>query len=154
MPKSVFTEILRSTFRNAGYLCTTSIHAIRRQLGKKVDELYIKVQRSQHLIQADPRIFGQSYVANMPSVDSQAASLGEQVDYSYIDYFQSLERFREQGLSCELPAHVEERLKQDPQLQELEAEVQIGSYKDPLSLKESKCRLASYLKTPRRKALR
>lgn len=49
MPKSEFFDILRSTFRNAGYLYATSIHAIRRQLGKKVDEIYTEVQRSQHL---------------------------------------------------------------------------------------------------------
>jgi hypothetical protein len=116
-------------------------------------KLYTEVQRSQHFTQADPRIFGQSHVANISSVDGQAAFLGEQVDHSHIDYFQSQERFREQGLPCELPAHVEARLKQDPRLQELEAEVQTGSYKDPLSLKESKRRLASYLKTLRRKAL-
>lgn len=60
MPKSAFTEIFHTTLHNAGYMCATSIHAIRRQLGKKVDELYTEVQRSQHLTQADPRIFGQS----------------------------------------------------------------------------------------------
>ena len=30
MPRSAFSDILRNTFRNAGYLCTTSVHAIRR----------------------------------------------------------------------------------------------------------------------------
>lgn len=154
MPKSAFSDILRSTFRNAGYLCATSIHAIRRQLGKKVDEIYTEVQRSQHLTQADPRIFGQSYVANTSSVDGVGAFLGEPVDHSHIDYFQSLERFREQGLPCELPAHIEESLREDGRLQELEAEVQKLSYKDPSSLKEAKKRLASYLKALKGKALR
>ena len=149
-----FTDILRSTFRNAGYLCATSIHAIRRLLGKKVDELYTEVQRSQHLTRADARIFGQSYVANLSSVDGQAAFLGEQIDHSHVDYFQSLERFREPGLPCDLPAHVEERLKKDPRSLELQAEVQRGSYKDAVSLKESKYSLISYKKTLRRKALR
>lgn len=50
-------------------LCQASIHSIRRQLGKKVDEIYTEVQRSQHSTQADPRIFGQAYVANTSSVD-------------------------------------------------------------------------------------
>ena len=154
MPKSAFTDIFRSTFRNAGFLCATSIHTIRRQLGKKVDELYTEVQRSQHLTQADPRIFGQSYVANTSSVDGQGAFLGEQVDHRHIDYFQSLERFREQGLPCELPAHVEESLKGDLRLQELQAEVHKFTYKDPSSLKESKKRLASYLKSLKANALR
>lgn len=154
MPRSAFSDILRNTFRNAGYLCTTSVHAIRRQLGKKVDEIYTEVQRSHHLTQADPRIFGQSYVANTSSVDGQAAFLGEQVDHSHIDYFQSLEKFREPGLPCELPAHIEESLRQDRRRQELELEVQKSSEKDPLHLKEFKKRLASYLKTLKGSALR
>ena len=37
MPKSAFLAIYESTMKNAGYLCGTSIHAIRRALGKKVD---------------------------------------------------------------------------------------------------------------------
>ena len=37
MPQSAFTNILKSTLTNAGYLCGPSIHAIRRQLGKGVD---------------------------------------------------------------------------------------------------------------------
>ncbi len=154
MPKSAFTDILGSTFRNAGYLCATSIHAIRRQLGKKVDQIYTEVQRSQHLTQADPRIFGQSYVANTSSVDGIGAFLGDPVDHSHIEYFQSLERFREQGLPCELPAQVEESLREDHRLQQLEAEVQKLSYKDASSLKEAKKRLASYLKTLKGSALR
>ena len=154
MPRSAFTDILRNTFRNAGYLCTTSIHAIRRQLGKKVDEIYTEVQRSQHLTQADPRIFGQSYVANTSSVDGQAAFLGEQVDHSHIDYFQSLEKFREPGLPCELPAHIEESLRQDRRRRELESEVRNYSEKGSLHLKDSKKRLATYLKTLKVNALR
>jgi hypothetical protein len=37
MPKSAFLAIHQSTMRNAGYLCGTSIHTIRRELGKRVD---------------------------------------------------------------------------------------------------------------------
>lgn len=37
MPKSAFLAIYESTLKNARYLCGTSIHAIRRLLGKKVD---------------------------------------------------------------------------------------------------------------------
>ncbi|KAI4140001.1 MAG: hypothetical protein LQ341_003997 [Variospora aurantia] len=40
MPKSAITYIFHNAFLNAGYLCAISIHTIRRQLGKKVDELY------------------------------------------------------------------------------------------------------------------
>ncbi|KAL8974222.1 MAG: hypothetical protein Q9197_001535 [Variospora fuerteventurae] len=40
MPKFAFTNIFHKAFLNAGYLCGISIHTIRRQLGKKVDELH------------------------------------------------------------------------------------------------------------------
>lgn len=46
MPKSAFSRIFQSTLLNAGYFCQASIHSIRRQLGKKVDEIYTEVQRS------------------------------------------------------------------------------------------------------------
>jgi hypothetical protein len=35
MPKSAFWDMFRRTMRMAGYLCGTSMHSIRRQLGKK-----------------------------------------------------------------------------------------------------------------------
>ena len=53
----------------------------------KVAERYTSVQRSQHLTQADPRVFGQSYVANCSSVDGQAAFLREAPDHRHVDYF-------------------------------------------------------------------
>ena len=37
MPKSAFLDIHEANMKNAGYLNGTSIHAIRRGLGKKVD---------------------------------------------------------------------------------------------------------------------
>lgn len=37
MSKAAFLAIYEKTLKNAGYLCGTSIHAIRWQLGKKVD---------------------------------------------------------------------------------------------------------------------
>jgi hypothetical protein len=49
MFKAAFADIFGSTFKNAGYFCVILIHAVRRQLNKKVDEHYIKVQRSQNL---------------------------------------------------------------------------------------------------------
>ena len=98
MPRAAFTKIFGNALKNAGYLCATSIRAIHRQLGKKVDERYTEVQRSQYLTQGDPRIFGQSYVANTSSADDQAAFFYERADHCHIDYFQGLEKFREPGL--------------------------------------------------------
>ena len=37
MSKAMFIRIHSSTLRNAGYFCSTSVHSIRRYLGKKVD---------------------------------------------------------------------------------------------------------------------
>ena len=93
MPKSTFTNILYSTFRNAKYLYPTSIHAIRRQQGKQVDQLYTEVQRSQHLTSAG-RISGQSYVANTSSVDGLGAFLGARVDNSHMNYLEVSSRFK------------------------------------------------------------
>jgi hypothetical protein len=82
------------------------------------------VQRSQHLTQADPRIFGQSYVANCSSVDGQAAFRDEDTDNRHIEYFQGLEKFHEEGLPDRLPMHLEEALQRNPQLCEMKAEIQ------------------------------
>lgn len=114
------------------------------------------MQRSQHLTQADPRVFGQSYVANCSSVDGQAAFLGEALDHRHVDYFQSLEKFREPGLPCELPAHLEDRLRSEPRLRKLENEIQALKRQDVSgsSLKEAKDRLVSYRKTLKRTTLR
>ncbi|KAJ4507488.1 hypothetical protein HRR83_004066 [Exophiala dermatitidis] len=124
MPKSSFTAILKSTLTNAGYLCGPSIHAIRRQLGKEVDKRYTAVQRSQHLTQADERVFGQSYVANCSSVDGQAAFRNEKSDHRHIEYFQSMEKFHEDGLPDKLPSHLEDEIYRDPELRELKQETQ------------------------------
>lgn len=37
MARDTFTDIFRKMLLSAGYFCGTSIHAIRRQLGKRVD---------------------------------------------------------------------------------------------------------------------
>lgn len=153
MPRSAFSQIFQSTLRNAGYFCAASVHGIRRELGKKVDELYTEVQRSQHLTQADPRIFGQAYVANTSSVDGQGAFLGEATNHRHIDYFQGLSRFREPGVPCELPARLEETLKQDPKLRKLQDELRQCPRECPTALTLSKQLLASHWRRLKRIAL-
>jgi len=103
-------------------------------------EKYSAVQRSQHLAQAELRIFDQSYVANFSLVNGQAAFLGENSDHHHIEYFQGLERFQEQGLPCELPVDRRESLQQDLDARgpELEAQslkaLHSGISKDRLGL--------------------
>ncbi|KAK5080233.1 hypothetical protein LTR05_008746 [Lithohypha guttulata] len=153
MPKAAFSQIFHGALLNAGYFCQASIHSIRRQLGKQVDELYTEVQRSQHLTQADPRIFGQVYVANTSSVDGQGAFLGEPVNHKHIDFFQGLGRFLEPGLPSKLPARLEEGLKQDPEYRKLEADVRQCPQECPVALKQSKQLLASCWSKLKRVAL-
>lgn len=106
------------------------------------------MQRSQHLTQEDTRVFGQSYVANCSSVDGQAAFLGEPAEHRHIEYFQGLERFREAGLPCALPAELKSKLCHDEQLRALEDNVAASpSY-------EAKRRLNEYRRKLRDGALR
>jgi len=114
------------------------------------------VQRSQHLTQADPRVFGQSYVANCSSVAGLEAFRDKTTDHRHVEYFQSLEKFREQGLPCELPAHLEYALKRDPRLLGLQAEVQALTDERGAAgaLNEAKCRVANYYKTLKSNTLR
>lgn len=77
------------------------------------------MERSQHILQSDPRVFGQSYVANCSSVDGQAAFLNEEADHTVIDYFQGLRRFRERGLPNALPAAMEDDLEKHPEVVKL-----------------------------------
>jgi hypothetical protein len=117
------------------------------------------VQRSQHLTQADPRVFGASYVANCSSVEGLAAFLGESTDHRHIDYFQGLERFREPGLPGKLPADrtesLTESLKRDPRFLELEQEVQRleKAQADQATLGKAKRKLSRYRSSQYQKAL-
>lgn len=61
-------------------------------------ERYTQVQRSQHLKQADRRVFDRDYVENTSSVCGRAASYNEPADHNLVDYFQSFTKLREKGL--------------------------------------------------------
>lgn len=77
-------------------------------------ERYTEVERSQHLTQSDPRIFGTSYVARTSAVDGQSAFLGETRDHSVNKFFQGLKVFREEGLPTSLPKAMRANLERDP----------------------------------------
>lgn len=95
-------------------------------------------------------------MANCSSVDGQAAFRDEESDQRHIEYFQSLEKFHEDGLPDELPAHLEEELKQDLYLCELKAEVQTlrGAEGDNQAFSTAQRRLTTYSKKLKRDALR
>ncbi|KAK5214871.1 hypothetical protein LTR96_011715 [Exophiala xenobiotica] len=117
---------------------------------------YTAVQRSQHLAQADERVFGQSYVANCSSDDGQAAFRNEKSDQRHIEYFQSMERFHEEGLPDKLPSHIADDIYRDPELRDLEKEMQTLAQTGGGSKARSqhKQRYANRLKKLKNKALR
>jgi hypothetical protein len=121
-------------------------------LGSKVNKLYTEAERSQHLTQADPRIFGTNYMANMSSVSGQDCFLGEPLDHRHVDFFQGIGQFVEPGLPLELPAQHEEELKQHPELQDLEAELQACSLSDRSRRQQLEQARRNCWKTLKRKA--
>ena len=98
-------------------------HRGRNRLTPEHPEKYSPVQRSQHLTQADPRVFGQSYVANCSSVDGQAAYLGESTDHEYVELFQRLEIVCADGCPCQLTEEMKDQVERDEGLIALEDEV-------------------------------
>jgi len=86
-------------------------------------ERYTEVERSQHITQNDPRIYGQSYMANTSSVCGKTAFWNEAAQHDYVDYFQSFAKFREKGLPSRLPAEREDAIRRNPQLLEFESKV-------------------------------
>ena len=74
-------------------------------------ERYTAVERSQHILQSDTRVFGQSYVANCSSVDGRSAFLGEAPDHSPASFFQGYGQFCEPGAPTELPAAMKAELR-------------------------------------------
>ena len=148
---------LHKTRLSSTYATTifTWLFALFRSLTSFLEQ-YTSVQRSQHLTQADPRVFGQSYVANCSSVDGQAAFRDEECDHRHIDYFQSLEKFHEEGLPDRIPSHLEQKILRDPQLVELDREAQnaVRTQGQPRALNRAKQRYTNLLKKLKLEALR
>ena len=82
-------------------------------------ERYTETERSQHITQNDPRVYGQSYVANTSSCDGRRAFLDEAAQHDHVEYFQGFSKFREKGLPWTLPAEKEAALEKDQHLIEL-----------------------------------
>ena len=87
-------------------------------------ERYTEVQRSQHLTQADRRVFGRDYMASTSDVCGKTAFWNEPAQHDHVDFFQSFAKLREKGLPSSLPAEKEAAVRQDPQLLVLEREIE------------------------------
>ncbi|KAI9773208.1 MAG: hypothetical protein M1839_002216 [Geoglossum umbratile] len=124
LPRVTFERIVRSVMRMSGYFGYATVHAIRRYLGKKLNERYTETERSQHITQNDPRVYGQSYTANTTSCDGRQAFLDEAAQHDHVEYFQGFSKFCEKGLPHALPAEKKAALENDPQIIELRDRVQ------------------------------
>jgi hypothetical protein len=82
-------------------------------------ERYNEVERSQHITQADTRVYGQSYLANTSSVSEKDAFLEDTANHDHVHFSQSLSKFRKPGVPQRLPAEHEVEIEQDPRLTQL-----------------------------------
>lgn len=94
------------------------------RLLKYFTERATAAERSQLLNQNDPNVFGQSYIANTSSIDGQSAFLDEPAKTRHIQYLQGVSRFHENGLPASLPAEKEALISQNPELLQLQEEVE------------------------------
>lgn len=81
---------------------------------------YTETERSQHILHSDPRIFGQSYVANTSSVAGKDVFLGEKPDNSVPEFFQGLALFREEGAPTSLSSRDMQDVLQSSELVEFD----------------------------------
>ena len=86
-------------------------------------ERYTEVQRSQHLTQADRRVFGKDYMASASSVCGRTAFYNEPSDHDHVAFFQSFAKLRETGLPSSLPAEKVSAIGQDPRFLEMQRTV-------------------------------
>jgi LPS O-antigen subunit length determinant protein (WzzB/FepE family) len=107
------------------------------------------------LTQGDLKVFGDSYVANTSSVDGKSAFLNEPAQHDHIEYFQSSEKFRENGLPTNLSAEKEAEVKRDLRFLALEGIItQLKEYgASPSESKTAKNKTHSYHSSLLKKAL-
>ncbi|CEJ93675.1 hypothetical protein VHEMI09250 [[Torrubiella] hemipterigena] len=116
MTSDVFDANFKMLFAAEYKSARASIHQIRREVGKMIDKYYTETQRSQHLVQSDPTVFGQSYVARISSCDGFVAFLGEKPNHDAADYFQGMGQFWQPGMPVKLPASLRQEVRLSSEL--------------------------------------
>ncbi|UNI16754.1 hypothetical protein JDV02_003162 [Purpureocillium takamizusanense] len=124
MGEGAFMGIFKRLLGSEYSYDTVSMHAIRRELGKQLDERYTETERSQHILHKDNKIFGTSYVAFVSSCDGFAAFMRESPDHSVIDYFQGLGQFWQPNLPTSLPASLERKVLEHPEIAACDRQIQ------------------------------
>ncbi|KAE8361714.1 hypothetical protein BDV27DRAFT_166718 [Aspergillus caelatus] len=132
LTKERYQEGLRKILVNAGYFVTATVHAMRRELGKAVQDKYSSALVAQILTQRSKAVYGNDYLANCSGVDVFNALRGRAADHTHIDYFQGYDRFHENGLPRRLPTEEEEKIHEDPCLVAKAAEIQQAQSDDDI----------------------
>lgn len=78
------------------------------------------MERSQHITQNDPRVYGRDYVANTSSCDGISAFHNEPAKHDHVEYFQSFALLREKGLPSRLPAEQKAAIQNLPLIKSLQ----------------------------------
>ena len=91
-------------------------------------------------MQTDFVIFDQSYIVNCSFINSQNTFLEELSNYHHIDYFQSVNRFLESGLSSQLSVCHQNELNHDKHLCELQKKLKLLVHKKTTETDISKTR--------------
>ncbi|PQK12981.1 hypothetical protein BB8028_0003g15960 [Beauveria bassiana] len=123
MTFAVFERVLKKVFMGEYNFDRASMHMIRRDLGKQLDNRYTATERSQHVLHNDNRIFGQSYVAFASSCDGLAAFMRETADHTAVEYFQGLHRFHQPGMPVRLPAALLAKVETSAELAEYDNKI-------------------------------
>ncbi|KAF5857607.1 hypothetical protein ETB97_005536 [Aspergillus alliaceus] len=132
LTKEKYQEGLRKILVNAGYFVTATVHAMRRELGKAVQDKYSSALVAQILTQRSKTVYGNDYLANCSGVDVFNALRGRTADHTHIDYFQGYDRFHENGLPRRLPIEEEQKIDEDPCLVAKAAEIQQAQSADDI----------------------
>ncbi|KAK6810460.1 hypothetical protein RU639_013781 [Aspergillus parasiticus] len=131
LTKERYQEGLRNILVNAGYFVTATVHAMRRELGKAVQDKYSALV-AQILTHRSKAVYGNDYLANCSGVDVFNALRGRAADHTHIDYFQGYDRFHENGLPRRLPTEEEEKVDEDPCLVAKAAKIQQAQSDDDI----------------------
>ncbi|KAL3434604.1 hypothetical protein BDV09DRAFT_195641 [Aspergillus tetrazonus] len=119
LTKERFNGLFEKIAKNAGYSVNPTVHAMRRALGKTIDEKHTSAKVAQVLRQRSDAVYGRDYVAHCSSISTVDEVLGEAPNTTHIEYFQSYSQFHEEGLPRKLPAADEEEVECEAQLIQL-----------------------------------
>ncbi|KAJ5652065.1 hypothetical protein N7507_009491, partial [Penicillium longicatenatum] len=134
LTSNVFTSYLHHIFNAAGYREHPTIHCLRRNLAREVEK---------------------HYQAHCSSIDTVSAILDEKPQSKYIAFLQVYGQFCEPGMLVELPAHIEERILNLPEISRIKERIEYFQHcGDDENLSVAKLQYRESLVRQRRAALK